>query len=122
VPTASDPAFNLPSLIATVYGRAPPAVVALLREPTLRLWIAFWTYGQYPAKYGATPAGFGHYFGNQSSAFERCVASRGRRRCALRFEGDSAAEAAVYYHADQLIKGMCANPNPKQGHVREPEP
>ena len=30
------------------------------------------------------------------------------RRCALRFEGYGAAEAAVYYHCDQLIKGMYA--------------
>ena len=102
--------FNVPSLISTVLAARPPRVVALLREPSLRLWVAFWEYGQYPARYGRSNAGFAYYFGNQSAAFERCVATdgRGRRRCALRFEAYGAAEAGVYYHADQLVKGMYA--------------
>jgi hypothetical protein len=101
-------AFNLPSLIATVMRSRLPKVIALLRDPSLRLWIAFWDYGQYPARYGSSQEGFGAYFGNQSAAFDACVATdgRGRRRCALRFEAYGAKEAQVYYHADQLVKGM----------------
>ena len=38
-----------------------------------RLWIAFHSYGQYPAKYGQGAAGFGGYFGNQSAAWHSCV-------------------------------------------------
>lgn len=102
--------FNVPSMIATTYAARPPRVVALLREPARRLWVAFWTYGQYPAKYGNSADGFLYYFGNQSASFETCVHTDGRglRKCALRFEGYGAAEANVYYHADQLIKGMYA--------------
>ena len=107
--TVSDQ-FNVPSLIATVLAERPPKVIAVLRDPSLRLWVAFWEYGQYGARYGNSPAGFTYYFGNQSAAFHQCVATdgRGRRRCALRFEGYGAAEAGVYYHADQLCKGMYA--------------
>ena len=103
--------FNLPSLIATTFGITRlPKMVALLRDPAVRLWIAFFTYGQYPARYGGGTDGFRAYFGNQSAAFHTCVQTngRGRRKCALRFEAYGAAEASVYYHCDQLIKGMCA--------------
>ena len=98
--------FNVPSFVATVLEGARPVVVALLREPAARLWISFWFYGQFPAKYGATNAGFGYYFGNQSAAFASCAAAHGTRRCALRFEAHGPEQAAVYYHCDQLIKGM----------------
>ena len=102
--------FNIPSLIATVLAAKPPKLIALLREPSERLWVAFWEYGQYPARYGKSHDGFRYYFGNQSAAFDTCVNTngRGRRKCALRFEGYGAAEADVYYHADQLVKGMYA--------------
>ena len=102
--------FNIPSLIATVLKARPPRVIALLRDPSSRLWSAFWEYGQYPARYGQSHAGFGYYFGNQSASYLQCVATdgRGRRKCAVRFEAYGAAEAGVYYHCDQLVKGMYA--------------
>lgn len=102
--------FNIPSLIATVLAARPPRVIALLRDPSSRLWTAFWEYGQYPARYGNSPAGFGYYFGNQSASYLGCVATDGRdrRRCAVRFEAWGAAEAGVYYHCDQIVKGMYA--------------
>jgi N-acetylgalactosamine 4-sulfate 6-O-sulfotransferase len=40
--------------------------------------------------------------------FHACTQAYGRRKCALRFEAYGAAEANVYYHCDQLIKGMYA--------------
>ena len=43
-----------------------------------RLWIAFNSYGQYPAKYGQGAAGFGGYFGNQSAAWHSCVSPTSR--------------------------------------------
>lgn len=102
-------AFNVPSLIRTVYGEArAPRVVVLLRDPAVRLWIAFHNYGQYPARYGAGDTGFGYYVGNQTAAWYVCAAKYGTRLCALRFEGYGAAEAEVYYHCDQIIKGMYA--------------
>lgn len=103
--------FNVPSLVSTTYGAQwRPKLIVLLREPSIRLWVAFWSYGQYPARYGHSSDGFAYYFGNQSAAYRRCVQTnqRGRRKCALRFEAYGAAEAEVYYHCDQLIKGMYA--------------
>lgn len=110
--------FNIPSLVLTTYGVArPPKLITLLREPSVRLWVAYWTYGQYPAKYGDSPTGFGHYVSNQTATFHRCAQTeyhqgrggpRGRRRCSLRFEGYGNAEAEVYYHCDQILKGMYA--------------
>ena len=103
-------AFNVPSLVATVMEGRPPKLITLLREPAVRLWVAYWTYGQYPARYGPSEVGFSHYVGNQTAAYRQCVATdgRGRRRCVLRFEAYGAAEAGVYYHADQLLKGVYA--------------
>ena len=98
--------FNVPALAATVLPNL--RVIVLLREPARRLWCAYWAYGQYPAKYGAAAAGFGYYFGNQSAAFAGCAAEHGTHACALRFESHGAAQAGLYYHADQLIKGMYA--------------
>lgn len=105
--------FNLPAFASTIIPRL--RVMALVREPAMRLWIAYWNYGQFPAKYGRTAAGFGYYFSNQSLAFDTCATRGGphyawptdaARRCALRFEAHGPEEADVYYHADQIIKGM----------------
>ena len=78
--------FNVPSFVATVLEGARPVVVALLREPAARLWISFWFYGQFPAKYGATNAGFGYYFGTRAPRSRRAPprTARGAARCALR--------------------------------------
>jgi len=56
--------------------------------------------------YGQGAAGFGGYFGNQSAAWHSCASRHGVRPCALRFEGHGPEQADVYYHCDQLIKGM----------------
>lgn len=57
-------------------------------------------------RYGGGPAGFLAYFGNQSAAFDRCQRAHGVRRCVLRFEALGPEQADLYYHADQLLKGM----------------
>ena len=112
-------AFNLPSLVATVMQARKPKLIVLLREPALRLWVAFHEYGQYPARYGGGAAGFTYYFGNQSAAWARCVVTdgRGRRRCALRFEAYGAAEAGVYYHSDQVRSPNSRTPAPCLRHL-----
>ena len=75
--TAPDSVTGVPTRL--------PKVIALLRDPSIRLWVAFWNYGQYPAKYGKGSAGFAAYFGNQSQAFQACeMRERNSRRCALR--------------------------------------
>jgi hypothetical protein len=96
--------FNIPSLAVTMLPGLK--VVVLLREPAERLWIAFWKYRQFPDRYGSSGAGFGYYFGNQSAAWHTCTSEYGDHACALRFEGNGPDQAAVFYHCDQLIKGM----------------
>ena len=66
--------LTVPALIAATYHPSPPPfVVALLRNPTDRLWVAFWTYGQYPGKYGADAEGFRMYFLEQQAMWELCT-------------------------------------------------
>jgi hypothetical protein len=45
----SPPNFNVPAFAATVLHGAKLKVVLLLRDPSVRLWIAFKQYGQYAA-------------------------------------------------------------------------
>jgi len=112
-------AFNVPALMATVLHGAAPKVVVLLREPAVRLWVAFHFYGQYPARYGKHARGWEFYFGNQSAAWAACADVHGSHACALRFEGHSHVQADVYYHCDQLIKGMYSEFVPEwQAYVR----
>ena len=96
--------FNIPSFAATILPSLK--VIVLLREPAERLWIAYWNYGQYPARYGQSATGFAFYFGNQSADWRQCERLHGSHACALRFEGHGPTQADVYYHCDQLIKGM----------------
>ncbi|KAK3241374.1 hypothetical protein CYMTET_48852 [Cymbomonas tetramitiformis] len=99
--------FNVPALISTVYQPAkPPFVVMLLRNPTERLWAAFWTYGQFPGQYGKSNAGFLAYFEEQSAAWDKCVALHDVHTCGLRFETLAPEFEDVFYHGDQLLKGM----------------
>jgi hypothetical protein len=98
--------LTLPALVATVYAPSPPPfTVLLLRNPTDRLWTSFWAYGQYADHYGATLEGFQAYFAEQSAMWRRCVTQHDVRLCALRFETLGAEFNALFYHADQLIKG-----------------
>lgn len=99
--------FTLPQLMVRAHG---PRVrlVALLRNPTDRLWSAFFTYGQFKLKYGDGEAGVRAYFDEQSAAFERCVERYDSRRCALRLESLGQGWQEIFYHCDQLIKSMYA--------------
>jgi hypothetical protein len=100
--------FNVPAFMSTVYagGRAPKVVV-LLRDPSIRLWVAFHNYGQYPARYGSGVQGFLAYFGNQSAVFTACSQAYGPQRCALRFEALGPTQAEVFYHCE-----CAASPSP----------
>ena len=63
----------------------------------MRLWVAFNTYGQYPARYGGlAQRGFESYFGNQSAAWAACAREHGAHACALRFETHGPAQARLY--------------------------
>eukprot|EP00966_Prymnesium_polylepis_P165789 3832226-Prymnesium_polylepis.1 len=80
----------------------------MLRDPSVRLWIAFHSYGQYSGRYGSGVAGFLKYFAHQSEVVDACSTAHGAARCALRFEALGPAEADLFFHADQLLKGMYA--------------
>ena len=90
---------RLQARFSTVYASGrPPKVVCLLRDPSIRLWVAFNSYGQYPEHYGYGDVGFRAFFGNQSAFFIACAKAYGSQRCALRFEALGPAQAEVYYH------------------------
>jgi hypothetical protein len=82
--------------------------IALLRNPADRLWSAYHTYPQYAGKYGPGAAGVRAYLAEQAQAFGACARAHGARACAMRFEALSDSLQAVYYHCDQLLKGMHA--------------
>lgn len=112
--------FNVPAFAATVLQGAALKVVVMLRDPAVRLWIAFNMYGQYPSRYGKlAERGFEFYFGNQSAAWAACASVHGAHDCALRFEAHGPEQAGVYYHCDQIIKGMYSEYMPEwQAYIR----
>ena len=74
-------------------------LIAILRNPVDRMYSAFYYYGHYAKRYGATPDGFHEYATAQLAAFKQCDAPlRSRHDCAM--EG--------YGHAEQLAKGLYA--------------
>ncbi|GFR42500.1 hypothetical protein Agub_g3302 [Astrephomene gubernaculifera] len=101
-----DTEAHNPLLVRAVYGNRPPKMILVVRDPIPRLYSAFMGYPHYYGKYGKTSAGFTAYVKEQVGAFRTCAASYGERRCALLFEALGAREEKVYFHADQLMRGM----------------
>ena len=73
-------------------------LIALLRNPVDRLYSAYFYYGHYAARYGASAAGFHDFAVAQVEAYKACPASSTLHTCAV--EG--------YGRAEQLVKGMYA--------------
>ena len=107
--TASTPALNVtpPYLLRAFYG-ARVKLVACVRSPIDRLRHAFYTHPHYAKKYGQGAAGLHAYAMEQRAGWQACVQSYGARRCAIHFEQLGAAQDGVFFHADQLIRGMYA--------------
>jgi hypothetical protein len=111
---ASDPAgplrplgqeLTLPRLMVRAHGDRL-RVVALLRNPCDRVWSAYFTYSQFPRRYGDSEAGVARYFRNMSSALAACARAHGMRACATRFKALGHRWSKVFYGADQVIKGL----------------
>ena len=91
--------FNVPSLISTVLAARPPRVVALLREPSLRLWVAFGSTGSIRlAMADRTPALPTTLAINPpllSGVSRRTVVGGGDVRCALRRTAQRKPECTI---------------------------
>ncbi|GAX82546.1 hypothetical protein CEUSTIGMA_g9972.t1 [Chlamydomonas eustigma] len=100
---------HLPLLMAAAYGKERlPKIIVMLRNPTERLHCAYWQYAHYKGKYGESAAGFLAYVKEQIGAIRKCE-SRGdysARECALYFEALGNVEEKLFFHADQIMRGM----------------
>eukprot|EP00191_Tetraselmis_sp_GSL018_P003786 CAMPEP_0177598730 /NCGR_PEP_ID=MMETSP0419_2-20121207/12543_1 /TAXON_ID=582737 /ORGANISM="Tetraselmis sp., Strain GSL018" /LENGTH=412 /DNA_ID=CAMNT_0019091271 /DNA_START=204 /DNA_END=1442 /DNA_ORIENTATION=+ len=97
---------QLPLLMRAVYGARPPRLVAILRDPVERFHHAFWAHPHYRDRYGATAEGFLSFTREQVSEFRACEEQHGPARCALYFEAHGHRQEGVFFHCDQLIRGM----------------
>ncbi|KAG2501323.1 hypothetical protein HYH03_001116 [Edaphochlamys debaryana] len=97
-----------PLLVRGVYGARPPKMILLAREPLRRLFSAYHGYPHYhaAAAYGREAIKFGQYAGDMVRAVRACEADYTPLLCATLFEALGAREEAVYFHADQIFRGM----------------
>ena len=101
--------MTVPQLMRAAYGDSfAPALVVMLRLPWARMHSAFHNYGQYGRKYGASAAGEAAWAAESVGAFQRCAGNFSRDACALGFESLARENEEVFYHCDQLAKGMYA--------------
>ena len=104
-----DEPMLVPQLVRAVYGDDPsrqPALIVMLRLPWARMHAAYWNYRQYASRYGASAAGERSWANESVHAFRRCERQFSTDDCALRFESLARDNEEVFYHCDQLIKGM----------------
>lgn len=99
---------HMPLMMSAVYGRErAPKLLMVLRNPIDRLYTAYWSHPHYKGKYGQTPEGFLDYVKEQVGAMHICE-SKGHsmRDCALYFETYTMQEEGLFFHADQIVRGM----------------
>ena len=86
-----------------------PKLIVLLRNPIDRLHSAYYQYHHYNNKYGNNAEGFLAYCKEQIGAMKKCEA-RGfsPEAVALYFEALGTEEEVLFFHADQIIRGMYA--------------
>ena len=104
--TARERRFSLPQLMRAVYGRFEPSLIVLLRQPWHRMHAAYYNYVHYARRYGSHAAGEVQWATESIGAFRRCEANFTTAACALSFESLTRENEEVFYHCDQLIKGM----------------
>lgn len=99
----------LPVVMRGVYNGGLPRLLALVRDPVERLHSAFWAYGHYQSKYGATAEGFDAFVKEQLGAFHSCVkAGHTVDECTLLFESLGTEQEKVFFHCDQVLRGLYA--------------
>ena len=89
----------------TLYGDKVK-IISALRNPIDRLETSFWLHTHYPNHYGKSADGLHKYVVEQTAAFDRCVAAHGARRCAFLFELIASEYSDVFFHCDQIIRGL----------------
>lgn len=94
-----------PFVMRALYGPRV-RIVSAIRNPTDRLETSFWMHRHYPNHYGASPEGLHKYVVEQTAAFDGCAATHGARRCAYLFELLDKQHSDVFFHCDQLIRGL----------------
>ncbi|KAG1658985.1 hypothetical protein FOA52_008687 [Chlamydomonas sp. UWO 241] len=98
---------NNPTLMRAVYGNTLPRLVVVLRNPVARIHSAFFGYPHYYEKHGRHQAGFLAYVKEQVAGFRACEAGgHSSDECALLFETFGPTQEKVYFHCDQLLRGM----------------
>ncbi|KAG1660053.1 hypothetical protein FOA52_010038 [Chlamydomonas sp. UWO 241] len=104
--------LQLPVLMAAAYGPGTarlPKMLLLLRNPIDRLHSAYWSHPHYKGKYGESAQGELAYLQEQIGAMRSCeVKGHTMEECALYFETYSMEEEVLFFHADQVIRGMYA--------------
>lgn len=99
--------LEVPHLLRAVQGEAV-RLICLLRNPTDRVYAAYWHYPHYRGRYGSSALGFATYHAEQQAHLDACVGAHGLEACALRFEGLERRFERVFYHCDQLFKSIYA--------------
>lgn len=87
----------------------PPKFIVSLRNPRDRLHSSYWSYGHYWERYGGRGAeGFEAFVTEQIQGFRKCTEEKGRDvfHCVIYFESLSQALEDVFFHCDQLLRGM----------------
>ncbi|KAL1524901.1 hypothetical protein AB1Y20_019779 [Prymnesium parvum] len=103
---AQERTFNVPQLMRAAYGERSPLLIVMLRLPWRRMHSAFWNYVHYRNRFGASAEGESKWAAESVAAFRRCEANFTTDQCALSFESLTRENEEVFYHCDQLIKGM----------------
>ncbi|KAG2498747.1 hypothetical protein HYH03_003486 [Edaphochlamys debaryana] len=105
--------LSLPLIMSAVYGRRPPKLVIMLRNPIERLYSAFWHYGHYQTRYGATSEGFSKYVNEQLEPVRDCLRRNGTSghegadtSCIFHFETWGLQQERLFFHADQILRGV----------------
>ena len=93
-----------PFVMRSLYGPRV-RVISALRSPVDRLETSFWGHRHYPIHYEKT-GGLRKYISEQGGAFNDCAATHGARRCAHLFELLGQKYADVFFHCDQIIRGL----------------
>jgi len=99
--------MTVPLLVRSVMGTVVPKFIIILKNPTERYYETFRNYEHYPKYYGANMDGFVRFIKEQIEAFRGCEAAGiSSSACVMYFEAMAPELEAVFYHADQLFKGM----------------
>ncbi|KAJ1630554.1 P-loop containing nucleoside triphosphate hydrolase protein [Pavlovales sp. CCMP2436] len=103
--TRAGAELQVPHLLRATQGTTV-RLIALLRNPTNRLYAAFWHYPHYRGKFGASVSGFLKYHREMAGHLSACVQAHGLDACALKFESLERRFERVFYHVDQHFKGV----------------